>query len=199
MVELTPDPRNSNKHTARGESQVEQSLRRNGAGRGIVAAADGTIIAGNLTAQKCVELGIPFRYVHSNGNEILVTVRDDIQPGSKRFRELSISDNRTAEVSLDWDVDVLRDDWESGVELETYWYEGELADLLAEDGALTDSEQQAIPADERVRMCVELDGPSFERWTRIRDAMLANGLVDEGAVLESAMAALEREFPSLVA
>ena len=197
MVEITPDRRNCNRHTARGEHLVEESLRRNGAGRSILTDAEGNILAGNLTRQKAFELGIPVREIHTNGYELIAVVRDDIAPGSKRARELAIADNRCAEVSLDWDVDVLRDDWASGVSLETYWYEGELAYLLAEDGALTDAEQQAIPADERVRMCVELDGPSFERWTRIRDAMLADGLVDEGAVLESAMTALEREFPGL--
>lgn len=39
--DLTPDPNNVNKHTQRGHGIVENSIRRRGVGRGILAAGKG--------------------------------------------------------------------------------------------------------------------------------------------------------------
>lgn len=53
--DILPDPNNANKHTQRGHQIVENSIRRRGVGRGILAAGKNTdkpvIMAGNLTAK----------------------------------------------------------------------------------------------------------------------------------------------------
>jgi len=107
LEDLKPDPQNANKGTARGATVIENSVRQRGAGRSGLAAADGTMIAGSQTLQKMAELGIPVRTVHTQGDEWVVVVRDDIAPGSEAATLLALEDNRSAQVGLDWDTDLL--------------------------------------------------------------------------------------------
>lgn len=187
MLNFRTDPSNANRHSARGTFQVGLSLERNGAGRSIVAARDGTILAGNLTAEEAQSRGIPFREVHTDGTELVVVVRDDIAPGSPRAKELALADNRSAEVSLDWDTLALEDYKASGVPTDLYWFDAEWEELLASDaGPFGDEpkDEPELPEETTVRACFELDAATWNRWTRYRDEWLAAGLADEGEVLK---------------
>lgn len=185
-LDILPDPANANRHTARGQYMLDQSLRRVGAGRSIVAANDGTILAGNLTAEVAQERGIPFREIHTDGTELIVVVRDDLDPGSPRAKELALADNRSAEVSLDWDTFVLEQYKSDGVPVDLYWFDHEWDALLEADTGLygEDEPDEAVSDDERVNLCFELDAATFNRWCAIRDELLAEGLADEGEVLK---------------
>ena len=102
--DLTPDPRNANQGSERGNRIIEQSVRQRGAGRSGLAASDGTMIAGSQTLQKMAELGIPIKPVHTTGEEWVVVIRDDIEPGSEEATLLAIEDNRAAETGITWDA-----------------------------------------------------------------------------------------------
>lgn len=113
IEDLRPNPSNSNRGTPRGHGIIEHSVRQRGAGRSGLAANDGTMIAGNQTLQKMMELGIPVRPIHTNGKEWVVVIRDDIEPGSEDARLLGIEDNRASELGLSYDPAVfasLKDD-----------------------------------------------------------------------------------------
>lgn len=112
LDDLQPDPNNVNKHTQRGHTLVENSIRRRGVGRGILAAGktEGkpVIYAGNLTHEKARDAGIEeVVFVHTKGNQLVVTVRDDLEPGSAEAIALGIEDNESGKQSYSPDVDIL--------------------------------------------------------------------------------------------
>lgn len=131
---LKYDPRNARRHTPRNVGMVEHSIQRDGFGRSILVANDGTIIAGNATVEAAASAGIEnVIVVESDGKSIIAVKRTDIEPGSPEFTALAISDNRAAELA-EWDSGVLAALADDGVDLSQFWFEDELAAVL-EDAA----------------------------------------------------------------
>ena len=69
LADLTPDPQNANRGTARGREALARSLRDYGAGRGVLIDRDGRIIAGNKTVDQANALGLRLRVVRTDGAE----------------------------------------------------------------------------------------------------------------------------------
>lgn len=112
ITELQPDPNNLNQHTQRGHTIVENSMRKRGLGRGILAAGKGVdnpvVMAGNLTLEKAVDAGFEnVILVHTTGKDLVVNVRDDIAPNSAEAIALAIEDNESSKQSYNPDVEVL--------------------------------------------------------------------------------------------
>ncbi len=133
IEDLKNDPQNINRGTPRGHGIIERSVRQRGAGRSGLATKDGTIIAGNQTLLKMAELGIPIRAVHTTGDEWVVVVRDDLEPGSEEARLLALEDNRASEVGYDPDPALLAE-LAGEVDLSGLYFEHELAALLEREG-----------------------------------------------------------------
>lgn len=113
---LKQDKRNANKGTRRGKQMVAQSIKELGAGRSAVAAKDGTFLAGNKSAEAAKSQGLPVRVVDTEGDEFVVVRRQDIPTGDHpKARKLAYADNRTSEISLEWDTDQVKEDWRAGV------------------------------------------------------------------------------------
>ena len=65
-------------------------------------------MAGNLTHEKARDAGIDeVIFVHTTGNQLVVTVRDDLDPTSPEAIALGIDDNETAKQSYSPDLDVV--------------------------------------------------------------------------------------------
>lgn len=147
---LQPDRRNANRGTARGRALLEDSLRRYGAGRSILADKHGNVIAGNKTLETAVDLGLPVRFVETDGRELVVVQRRDLDLESDpRARELAYADNRVAELDLDWDVARLLADRDAGLDLAAVGFtEDELAALLVglDEGTEGLTDPDAVPA-----------------------------------------------------
>jgi DNA modification methylase len=112
ISDLLPDNQNVNVHTQRGRGIVEHSVRRYGVGRGIVAAGKGTdtpqIIGGHLTTEIVGSLDMDdVIFVHTNGDKLVVTVRDDIEPNSAEAIALGLIDNESQKQSYNPDLDIL--------------------------------------------------------------------------------------------
>lgn len=108
IEDLQPDPANANLGTEAGASMVEWSLQQYGAARSIVADKNGVVGIGNKTMQAAADLGLPIRPVHTDGKELVVVVRDDLDfVEDPSARALAVADNRAAQVGLKWDVSVL--------------------------------------------------------------------------------------------
>ena len=108
IEKLKFDTKNFNKHTERGMSLLEKSLRQNGAGRSILVDKDDNIIAGNGIVEAAVNAGITkTKVVEVTGDELVVVKRTDLELDSKRGREMALADNATAAVDLAWDFDQL--------------------------------------------------------------------------------------------
>lgn len=133
IADLTPDPRNLNVGTERGRALLERSVRELGAGRSIVCDKNGVVIAGNKTLDVAAELGLPIRTVETDGSELVVVQRTDLDLATDvQAKRLALFDNRVSELDLKWDAE-------------------QMATLLADvptitDGVFTDDELAAIAA-----------------------------------------------------
>jgi len=147
IEDLQFDLRNANLGTERGQYMVEHSLSQYGAGRSIVADAEGRIIAGNKTLQAAADLGIPVRVVETDGNELVVVQRTDLDLLSedKRARLLAYADNRSSEIDLEWNAEEIAIDLAEGVDLLLLFREDELDEIeeLARISAALDSSLDA--------------------------------------------------------
>lgn len=141
LSDLKPDTRNARRHTVRNLGVIESSLQRDGFGRSVLLANDGTIIAGNATIDAAASAGIEdVLVVESDGTKVIAVKRTDVDPGSERFHMLALADNRAAELA-EWDADVLavlQDD----IDLDAFFREDELARILeqAADEMLADAD-----------------------------------------------------------
>ena len=115
--EIKPDPKNVNKGTARGAAIVKASLEEHGAGRAILADKRGVIIAGNTTFREWKKLGRPIRILDSDGGELVVIRRKDLDLKNPSTRKLQAVDNQATVVGLEWDAALLRALEKSGQEL----------------------------------------------------------------------------------
>ena len=133
IEDLTPDPHNANRGTERGLGILEDSLRKYGAGRSILVDKDGEVIAGNKTLEVAVDLGLPVRVVKTNGTELVVVQREDLDlDGDGKARELAYADNRSSQIGLDWGLERILADVNEGVDLSGLWSDKELGKLLAD-------------------------------------------------------------------
>ncbi len=135
LTALRPDDRNVNAGTERGRAMVEDSLRRFGAGRSILADKHGRIIAGNTTHEAAIDIGLTDAVVvKTDGTKLVVVQRTDLDLDSPAARALAIADNRTSEVGLRWDTarlaELAADD---PIDLSMLFSNVELASLLGSD------------------------------------------------------------------
>ena len=115
-LDIREDEHNYRKHSDKNLSLIGKSLDDFGAGRSIVADSTGAVIGGNGTLRAANQRGIPKRIIHTNGDELVVVVRDDIAPDDPRRAKLAIMDNSTTD-SSEFDIEALQMDFEP-IELE---------------------------------------------------------------------------------
>lgn len=135
LGDLRPDDRNANLGTERGRAMVEESLRRYGAGRSILVDRAGRIIAGNHVAEVAADIGLDdCIVVPTDGRALVVVQRTDLDLDSPAARALTVADNRTSEVGLQWDSGVLAElAADEAVDLSALFSNVELASLLGPD------------------------------------------------------------------
>ena len=113
ISDLTPDNKNYNKGTEFGNSLIEKSLRKFGAGRSILLDKNNRIIAGNKTVENAYTIGLEdVIIVETTGNQIVAVKRMDIDLDSKIGRELALADNASAKANIEWNYDNIQQDWE---------------------------------------------------------------------------------------
>lgn len=134
LSDLTPDNNNANLGTERGMNLLETSLEQFGAGRSILIDKNGKIIAGNKTAETAGQLGMEdVIVVPTDGTKVVAVQRTDLDLDNDiKARELAYADNRISELDLNWDLEKLQKDLETGVDLEGhgFWVESELKSLF---------------------------------------------------------------------
>jgi len=183
IEDLVPDQHNPNKGTERGRALLEDSLREDGAGRSILVDKKGSVIAGNKTLEVADELGLPIRVVQTDGNELVVVQRTDVEAESVHGRRMSLRDNRTSEVGLDWDVEVLADLHEI-MDLSNLWSDNELAELIP--GNWPGVEDPGPLLREAAKLQEKWDTAQGQIW-KIGDHRLAVGDCTDWAVVDAVM------------
>lgn len=131
LTELIPDDKNANKSSERGRYMIEKSLTELGAGRSVVVDKNFRIIAGNHATEVAVESGFEDAIVvPTDGSKLVVVQRTDLDlTTDEKARQLAIADNRTSEVSLTWDSEVLAE-LAQEVDLSDYFNNNEIDDIL---------------------------------------------------------------------
>lgn len=127
---LLPDDQNFNVGNEFGESLIEKSFAKFGAGRSILLDKHNRIIAGNKSTQKFVEQGgQDVVIVETSGDTLVAVKRTDIDLDTKRGREMALADNAAAKSNITWDAEKIFA-WEMpaaewGIDLEQPETEGE--------------------------------------------------------------------------
>lgn len=103
---LLPDDQNFNVGNEFGESLIEKSFAKFGAGRSILLDKHNRIIAGNKSTQKFVEQGgQDVVIVETSGDTLVAVKRTDIDLDTKRGREMALADNAAAKSNITWDAE----------------------------------------------------------------------------------------------
>lgn len=103
--DLSPDAGNFNRHTEFGQKLLEDSLRKFGAGRSVLVDKDGNIIAGNGVVETAASIGLDkIKVVETDGTELVVVRRKDLELDSPEGREMALADNMTALKGIDLDL-----------------------------------------------------------------------------------------------
>jgi hypothetical protein len=131
LSELIQDPANANSGSPRGKTAVEVSLATCGAGRSIVTDKNGVILAGNKTAAAAQLAGLNENLimVDSDGTQLVVVRRTDLDASDKKAKTLAVADNRAAELGLEWNPEVLKD-LSAELDLQPYFSAGELEEII---------------------------------------------------------------------
>jgi len=160
LTDYVPNAQNSNVGSERGQGMIADSFRKYGAGRSLLVDKNGKIIAGNHSQEGAIEIGLEdVIEVETNGDQVVVVKRRDLDlddPEDKRAVELAYIDNRSNEVSLNWDAAQIMADLDAGADLSGMFTETELAEMIlmqvVEDaeGDTSPEPEPADPTDELV-------------------------------------------------
>lgn len=110
IKDLVYDNRNANLGTAIGADMLKKSIKRFGAGRGVLVDKNLKLIAGNHTVKELTKQGITdVIVVPVDGRTLVVTQRTDIEKDSKEGYELAIADNRVSQENISFDLEAIRE------------------------------------------------------------------------------------------
>ena len=127
LSSLKFDPLNANAGNERGKALLSKSLKNYGAGRSILVDKNRTIIGGNKTTAEALALGLRKAIlVPSDGTELIVVQRTDLDLKDKKARALAVAENRTSELGLSWKLDALEG---LDIDLGDFFTPDELEDL----------------------------------------------------------------------
>lgn len=144
LSDLKQDGRNARRHSPRNLAMIEESIQRNGFGRSILLANDGTIIAGNATYESSASAGLDdVIVVETDGTKVVAVKRTDVAPGSEQFHHLALADNRAAELA-EWDETVLAE-LNQEIDLSAFFWDDELNRILATLTTEGKTDPDAVP------------------------------------------------------
>lgn len=146
---LVFDDKNFNKHTAQGMQMLEQSIQRNGFGRSVLCDKNNVLIGGNGVVETATRLGkTKIRFVETDGDELVVVKRNDIDINTTAGREMALADNVTAAIDLDWDEDMMREvQSEVDIEFEDWGLDLPPLDDSADDSSSTSGSSDTTSSD----------------------------------------------------
>lgn len=104
------DKRNYRKHNDANKRKIKKSLEECGAGRSVLVDADDCLIAGNGVYEQASALGIPTRVIETDGTELVVVKRTDLQTDDLKRKTLALADNATSD-NVEWEDMTLTDDF----------------------------------------------------------------------------------------
>lgn len=137
--DLKFDAHNFNDHTAEGMELLEKSITENGYGRSIVVDKNDNIIAGNGVTEIAKSKNAPIKVIETNGNELVVVKRKDLDINELGGVNMALADNAVAQANLHWNTEELaqaRDQF--GIVPEDWGY---LAETQAKETKIKETEK----------------------------------------------------------
>jgi hypothetical protein len=139
LDELLPDPSNANAGNEEGQQMIDTSIIQTGLNRGVAVDANNVLYAGNKTHRAALEAGFKKAIiVETDGDTLVVTKRRDFDllngDPNNVARKAAYLDNRSAELSLTWDLERIAADVGAGLDLDDIFNEKEIEMALASLG-----------------------------------------------------------------
>jgi ParB-like chromosome segregation protein Spo0J len=136
--DIGADPLNANRGTERGGKVLRDSIAKRGISKPPLVDANNIPIAGSKTLEAAMEAGFTPKLVDVGPSEILIARRADLDVMSRtdpRGRELSIADNRVAELNLDHATEMIEAaaKYQGSQVWEELWYQDERVDAISAD------------------------------------------------------------------
>lgn len=139
MTEIKYDKRNYRRHNDRNKELIKKSLAELGAARSIVIDNQNEIIGGNGVYEQAKALNIPVKIIETDGSELVVVKRTDLNTDDEKRKQLAIMDNSTSD-SSDFDLEALQadfsiddlNDWGVELKIETSENYKDISDELGE-------------------------------------------------------------------
>ena len=111
-INIKFDAHNYRKHNDRNKELINKSLKECGAGRSIVIDNDNEIIAGNGIYEQAQKLGLKTKVIETDGSELVVVKRTDLQTDDAKRKQLAVMDNSTSD-SSEFDFELLQEDFDT--------------------------------------------------------------------------------------
>lgn len=108
IKDLKQDKRNYRKHNERNLGLIRKSVDEVGLGRSIVIDSENEIVCGNGLVSQLDEK-TPVKVIETDGSELVVVKRTDLNREDEKRRKLAIMDNSTSD-SSEFDVELLKVD-----------------------------------------------------------------------------------------
>ena len=154
MSEFRKQSRNANKHTQRGLTMLEQSIKEGGFIGAITAAADGEVFDGSARLDTVSGMGDPI-VIDADGTRPIIVRRIDIPSADDpKAKKLAIAANRVAEIDLAWDTEILLE-LNDEIDLEGLFDDEELE-------AFAQSQEESFDETEYDSSAKEIDVDAFE-------------------------------------
>lgn len=184
LTDFIPDQDNANQGSPRGQKMIEESLQEDGAARSVVVDEAGRVVAGNKTLEAAVSIGLQKAIlVETDGTELVVVKRKnwDLEDNQGSARRYAYRDNRTSEVSLQWDPAQLLLDKEAGVDFSGLFYENELDEITA-DVEKEEPPEESPPADKAAELQEKWQTQLGQIWQLGRHKIACIDSTDEEAI-----------------
>lgn len=109
IFSFTPSKNTFNAGSKNGLKIIERSIQKLGLGRSILVDKNDNIINGNKVYLKAIEAGVKkVIVVETNGDELVVVKRKDIDINSTKGVEMQFVDNLSCEQNLVWDMEQIK-------------------------------------------------------------------------------------------
>lgn len=96
-MELKQDPENFRVHGTKNKRLIKKSLKEFGAGRSVLVDKNDVLIAGNGVAEQWGSR--PVRVVETDGTELIVVKRNDLDTNDEKRKRLALLDNHSSDQS----------------------------------------------------------------------------------------------------
>lgn len=145
IKDLKQDKRNYRKHNKRNLDLIKKSVDEVGLGRSVVIDNQNEIICGNGLVSS-LDKNTPVKVIETDGSELVVVKRTDLQTDDAKRKQLAVMDNSTSD-SSEFDFELLQADFDTE-ELEDWGLDVDFA--IEEE---TDEEEEDLGVNKTLLKC----------------------------------------------